>query len=490
MKKLFQLLLLVLLLAISVIIVNTLNFSPDEQDIPTAVDINISSEVVKHRLANVLKFQTISNQDPSLFNAEAFSAMQEYLAHTFPLLFSSLDKEIVNQHSLLFKWQGKNTILKPVLLLAHQDVVPVPDENLSSWTHPPFAGVIDDKYIWGRGSLDDKSSLVAIFEAVTYLLKDGFQPERTIYLAFGHDEEVGGAQGAVKIAELLTSRNIELAFVLDEGGLISDGLLSGIEPAVALVGIAEKGYVSLELSINQEGGHSSMPPKHTAIGLLSQAIVNIEKHPMPADSSQSMMLFKKIAPYMSFSKRMIFANTWLTKPLIEQQLGNNKLTNAMIRTTTATTIINAGVKENVLPVSAKAIVNFRILPGDSVESIKQHIITVINNPLIKVSETKVGREASKVSDPNAESFKLLTQTIHQSNGSGKNIVVAPYLVMGGTDSRNFENLSNNIYRFLFNYAGPDDVKRIHSIDERISIDNYVKVIRFYYQLIKNTDDLS
>jgi len=490
MKKSFKLIFLIVFAGIFVIIVNTLNFKPEDKDTPVAVNIDINSDEVIHRLADVLKFQTISNQDPALFNAQTFAKMQDYLAQAFPLMYSSLDKEVVNQHSLLFKWQGKNTTLKPVLLLAHQDVVPVPEENLSSWTHPPFAGVIDDEYIWGRGSLDDKSSLVAICEAVTYLLKDGFQPERTIYLAFGHDEEIGGTQGAAKIAELFKSRDIELAFVLDEGGIISDGLLSGIEPAVALVGIAEKGYVSLELSITQEGGHSSMPPKHTAIGILSQAIVAIEEHPMPADSSQSMMMFKKVAPHMSFIKRLIFANTWLTKPLIEQQLSKNKLTNSMIRTTTATTMINAGVKENVLPVSAKAVINFRILPGDSADSIKQHIITVINNPMIKVSETKVGREASNVSDPNSESFKLLTQTIHQSNGSGKKIVVAPYLVMAGTDARNFEDLSNNIYRFLFNYAGPDDIKRIHSIDERISIDNYVKVIRFYYQLIKNTDDLS
>ncbi len=170
---------------------------------------------------------------------------------------------------------------------------------------------------------------------------------------------------------------------------------------------------------------------------------------------------KKVAPHMSFAKRMIFA----------------------------TTMINAGIKENVLPVSASAIINFRILPGDTAKSVKEYVIKIINNPLIKVTETRTGREASKVSNPDAESFKLLTQTIHQANGTGKTIIIAPYLAMVGTDSRNFEDLSDNIYRFLFNYAGQDDVKRIHSINERISIDNYVKVIRFYFQLIKNSDSL-
>ncbi len=256
MQFLFKILLLALFIVSSVIIINTINFAPEEQEIPEPININISSKVVKNRLADVLKFQTISNQDPSLFNAKAFSKMQFFLEQSFPLVFATLEKEMVNQHSMLFKWQGKNASLKPILFLAHQDVVPVPDENLPSWTHPPFAGVIDDEYIWGRGALDDKSSLTAIFEAVTFLLNEDFQPERMIYLAFGHDEEIGGTQGAAKIAELLKLRNVELEFVLDEGGVISDGLISGVEPAVALVGVAEKGYVSLELSIKQEGGTS------------------------------------------------------------------------------------------------------------------------------------------------------------------------------------------------------------------------------------------
>jgi len=489
MRLILKLFFLTLLLLFSVVVINTLNFTPEHTEVPKAVDINIDQEVVIQRLAEVLKYQTISNQDPEKFNAQAFEQMQSYLQTAFPLVFTKLEKQLINKHSMLFKWQGKNSSLKPILLLAHQDVVPVAEENLPAWTQPPFAGVIDETHLWGRGALDDKSSLTAIFEAVSILLEADFQPQRTYYLAFGHDEEIGGTEGAAKIAELLQSQNVELEFVLDEGGLISDGLMPGVEPAVALVGIAEKGYLSLELSIRQQGGHSSMPPKHTAIGMLSQAIVDLEANPLPADSSQSMMMFEKIAPYMSFTKRMIFANTWLTRPIIEQQLGNNKLTNSMIRTTTATTMINAGIKENVLPVIASAIINFRILPGDTAEGVRDFVIKTINNPDIKVTPTRVGREASNISDPDNKSFKLLTKTIHQANGSGRALVVAPYLVMAGTDSRNFEPLSDNIYRFLFNYATADDVKRIHSIDERISKVNYVKVIGFYYQLIINSDAL-
>ncbi len=487
MKKIFLFSLSAIVILILILVINTQNFAPKPQQVPHPITIEIDTQKVKNRLADLLKFKTVSNQNHSNFNSDEFVLMQQYLQQTFPQVFSSLKKEIVNGHSLLLTWEGKNSKLKPVLFLAHQDVVPVPEENLSSWTHPPFAGYIDEKYIWGRGALDDKSSLTGILEAVTFLLKEGFQPQRTIYLAFGHDEEIGGIQGAAKIAQLLESRNVKLEFVLDEGGVIAQGLTPGVKPAVAMVGIAEKGYVSLKLSVTVEGGHSSMPPKHTAVGILSQAIVALESNPFPADSSYSWVFFDKIGRHMPYTKRLVFANAWLLKPVIESQLSKSKVTNSMIRTTTAATIFNSGIKDNVLPVSATAVVNFRILPGETVASVKQYVRKIINNPQIKI--TGEGRNPSNVSDVTSKSFQLLSKTIHQANGSGKPVIVAPYLVMGGTDSRNFEGLTNNIYRFLFNYAKPDDIKRIHSIDERISIENYVKVIRFYYQLMKNSDEL-
>jgi len=465
----------------------TLLFVPENISVPTPINIKISTQTAKSRLAKALTFKTISNQDKTLFNAQSFVDMQQFIEQTFPLVFSSLEKEVVNKHSLLFKWQGKNTALNPILFLAHQDVVPVPEQNLSLWTHPPFAGDIDDKYIWGRGSLDDKASLMGIFESVTLLLKQGFKPERTIYLAFGHDEEIGGEQGAKKIAELLKSRGVELEFVLDEGGIIADGVFPGLEPSVAMVGITEKGYLSLELSVQVEGGHSSMPPKHTAVGILSQAIVDIEANPFPTDSKYAMPFFDTITRYMPFSKRFVFANTWLLEPLIVAQLAKNKLTNSMLRTTAAATMFNSGIKDNVLPTSATAVVNFRILPGETVETVKQYVKKVINNPNVKISGD--GWTPASVSNIHSKSFALLEKTIHQANGNGKALIVSPYVVMAGTDSRYFDPLSNNVYRFLFNYTTPDDIKRLHNINERISIDNYIKVIRFYYQLMKNSDQL-
>ncbi len=485
MKSLLKFLFLMLLLLISIFILNALLFTPEEKNIPQVTQIKINTDKVKNRLAEALKFKTISNQNQNNFSGEAFLAMQAYLEKTYPLVFAKLKVERVNQYSLLLTWQGQNSTLKPILFLAHQDVVPVPQENITKWTHPAFAGVIDETFIWGRGALDDKSSLLGILEAVNFLLEEGVSPQRTFYLAFGHDEEVGGEQGAAKIASLLQSRGVSLEFVLDEGGVIADGVIPSVKPLVAMVGIAEKGYVSLELSVTSEGGHSSMPPKHTAIGILSQAIVNLEASPFPTNTQYTDKLFDTIGRYMPFTNKLIFANSWLMKPLITHKLAQNKLTNSMIRTTTAATVFHGGVKDNVLPVSAKAIVNFRILPGETVESVKEYVIKTIDNKNISV--TGKGKNPSKTSPTDVGSFELLTKTIHQANGRGDELVVTPYLVMAGTDSRHFEKLTNNIYRFLFNYTKPDDIKRLHNVDERISIDNYTKVIQFYYLLIKNAN---
>lgn len=487
MKTIIKILFFALVILIITILVNTLRFTPQEQHNEKKATINIDTTTAKYRLAKLLQFQTISNKNKDALNTQPFEAMQQYLQTTFPEVFKTLEVQQINQHSLLLKWPGSQPQLKPALFLAHQDVVPVDNKGSQKWTHPPFSGVVDDKFIWGRGAQDDKASLMGILEAVNALLQQGFTPKRSIYLAFGHDEEVGGEQGAAQIAQHLKRNNVELEFVLDEGGLIAKDLIPGVKPLVALIGVAEKGYLSLELSVKTEGGHSSIPPQHTAVGILSQAIVDLENNPFPVDPTHMFRLFDQIGPHLSFGKRMIFANSWLTKPLIIQQLSQRNTTNAMLRTTTAATIFDAGVKDNVLPRSAKAIVNIRILPGETIASVKQTVRKIINNPNIEING--VGREPSKLSSHTSNSFTLLKNTIYQANNSDDQLVISPYLVTGGTDARYFENLTENVYRFLFNYADPDDIKRIHSVDERISIDNYNKIIRFYYLMMKNTSSL-
>jgi carboxypeptidase PM20D1 len=405
---------------------------------------------------------------------------------------ATLTREIVNDYSLLYTWKGTDTNLKPILLLAHMDVVPVDSGTENKWTHPPFAGRISDGYIWGRGTMDDKVSVLGILEAVEELLEGGFQPRRTVYLAFGHDEEVGGKQGAAKIATLLKSRGVELEYTLDEGYAITDGILPGIVAPVAMIGIAEKGYLTLTLTVeeakaNDGCGHSSMPPPHTTIGILSIAIQKLEANQMPARITKPVRdLFDYTGPKMNIVSRTAAANLWLFGPVVKYLFAQKPSTNALIRTTTAVTMIKGGTKENVLPCKAEAVVNFRLLPGDSANGVIEHVRRTISDPKVEVRQLRRAWEASPVSDTASPRFETLQQTIHQVF---PDVVVAPSLTIGGTDTKYYASLSDASFRFLPLWVKPEDTKRIHGTNERVTVDNYTDIIRFYAQLIRNTDAL-
>jgi len=389
----------------------------------------------------------------------------------------------VNQYSLLYTWQGKDETLKPILLMAHQDVVLVEQETLEQWNQPPFDGKIADGYLWGRGALDVKCGLMGILEAVELLLQEGFQPNRTVYFAFGHDEEIGGSQGAVKIAELLRSRNITFEFVLDEGGVIVNRIIPGTSKPVALMGIAEKGYLTLELKVETKGGHSSMPPKHTAVGILSEAITKLENNPFPDNMQFASQLFQYIATEIPFFQKMIFANIWLTRPLIERKLSELPAMNANIRTTAAPTMFKGSDKENVLPMHAAAVINLRIMPGESVASVIEYVTKIINNPQIKIDTLGVASNPPPVADIHAAGYEIIKKTIYQTATS--ELIVAPFLVIATTDSRHFIKLSENVYRFIPIILKQQDLNRIHGVNERISIENYLQMVKFYYCLIQN-----
>ncbi len=281
------------------------------------------------------------------------------------------------------------------------DVVPVEPGSAGAWQHPPFSGAIADGFVWGRGTLDDKVSVLATLEAIELLLADGFTPERTIYLAFGHDEEIDGRHGAAAIAAVLAERGVRLGFTLDEGGIIAHDIVPGVAPPVALIGVAEKGYLSLKLSVEAEDcGHSSMPPRTTVIGRLAGAIHRLESNPMAANLAPSMIdMFDQLADEMPFMLGLAVSNRWLFAPLVESRLSESPSSDAAIRTTTAVTMFNAGVKANVLPCAAEAVVNFRILSSDSVASVTEHVRQVIDDPVIEISRyaRRVSRRRSPTS---------------------------------------------------------------------------------------------
>ena len=323
--------------------------TPAEDPVPAAPVVNIPPGAAE-RLAGAIRLRTISPEDPAAFNATPFRDLHAYLRASFPRLHTELQREVVGEHSLLFTWQGSDPRLRPMLLAGHLDVVPVEDGTQNQWQQEPFSGLISDGFIWGRGAIDNKSTVIGTLEAVEMLLAEGVRPTRTVYLAFGHDEEVGGTHGAREIAALLKSRGVALDMVLDEGGVISDGVLPGVAAPVALVGVAEKGFVTIELSTRVTGRHSSMPPRQSAVGILSAAIAKLENHQMPARmEGATEQLFETIGPEFPAVHRAVFANLWLTRPVVLRTLEKTPSTNAMVRTTTAPTIFRAGTKDNRAP---------------------------------------------------------------------------------------------------------------------------------------------
>lgn len=464
------------------LVVRTLAFRSRQIEVsPTTVTIDVTAAA--ERLAESLKFRTISYQDTSAFDLAEFAALHRYLETAFPRVHQVLIRETVGGASLLYNWRGPDTSLAPIVLMAHQDVVPVEPGTEGAWSHPPFGGAIAGGYVWGRGAIDDKSNLTAQLEAVELLLARGYQPRRTVLLAYGHDEEVGGVNGAARIVELLEARGVRPAFVVDEGGALAEGIIPGLAVPVAAVGIAEKGYLSLELSVRTDGGHSSMPPPRTAIGILARALDRLERHPMPRGLRPvTEATFDYLGPELPFAARLALANRWLFEPLIVRQFGATAIGNAMLRTTTAPTIFQAGVKENVLPSVASAVVNFRLLPGDSIRHVVEHVRRKIDDPRIEIRMLGFRSEPSPTSSVDSDAFRLIARSIRQVVPDA---VVVPWLVVGGTDSRYFTRLSAAIYRVSLVRAGPGDMGRIHGIDERVGIENYGEMVRFYVQLLQH-----
>lgn len=474
----------VLFFLVIILVFNTIQF-PSKQMTPEKPDeISFDLKKVAERLAGGLRFQTISHQESDKLDPEAFFGFYRYLEEQFPLVHSVLEKEVVGQLSLLYTWKGSNSQLKPLILMSHTDVVPAEPGVKNQWKYPPFSGTVAEGYIWGRGALDVKGTLFATMEAVEMMISQGKIPQRTIYLAFGHDEEVGGKKGNAKIADLLKQRGIQPELVVDEGLPIVYNMVPGTSKPLAGIGIMEKGYLCLTLTVREEGGHSSMPPRHTAIGILCEAVQRLENNPFPVSfDGPEKQMFDFIAPEMSFPTRMLFANLWLFQPLIEKKLTSSPPSNALLRTTTAVTMIEGGIKENVLPQKASATVNFRMRAGETIQTVLDHVRKTIDNPNIEITKTGfIEKKPTPVNNTESKSFQMMQKTIHQIFPDA---IVAPGIVIGGTDSQYYTEISENILLFFPWRLTKEDLAGIHGVNERLSVENYGEAIRFYYQLIRN-----
>ncbi len=469
---------------VAICLIRAAMFKSRQIAVEPATVSGIDQRAIAENLSRAIQLRTISHQDPAKFDGPTFLAFHRLLESSFPKVHKTLSKETISKYGLLYTWKGTDPKRKAILLLGHIDVVPVEDGTEKDWTHPPFSGAIADGYIWGRGTLDIKLNVMGILEAVEHLLATGYRPQQTIYLAFGHDEEVSGLNGAKKIAALFKERGVALDYTLDEGGCVIEGAIAGLPAPAALVGIAEKGYLSLEFSVDGEGGHSSMPPRQTAAGILCAAIAKLEKNQFPTRiEGAALQMFRFLGPEMSFTNRLVLGNMWLLGGVLKSMLLKSPSMAASIRTTTAPTMLQGSVKENILPIKATAVVNYRILPGDTMESVMKRAEKVIGDRRVKIRALEGGSDPSPVSDTESASFSTLQKTIHQSFPGA---IVSPYLVLGATDSRYYTGVSANVYRFTPLTLKNEDLKRMHGTNERISVTNYEQVVKFFIQLIRNS----
>jgi carboxypeptidase PM20D1 len=443
-----------------------------------AVDVDRAAA----NLAAAVRFRTVSTGEDDGAHGAEFVALRAFLEEAYPAVHGALERELVGGHTLLYRWAGTELALPPILLMGHTDVVPVEEGTESGWRYGAFDGIVAEGHVWGRGTLDNKQNVIGLLEAAEQLLAEGFQPARTVYLLFGHDEEVGGEAGAAVAAALLAERGVRFAFVLDEGGMILDPTVFGSARPVALVKTAEKGYLTLELVVRGEGGHSSRPPPATPIGILSRALVRLEASPFPARlEGAALELVRGHAAELGGLPRLALANRWLLERPLLRTLARDPTTNASIRTTIAPTMLRGSPKDNVLPARASAVVNLRLLPGDSVAGAVAHVRRAIGDDRVEVL-VRQGIEPSPTSEPASPNFALLARTIRQVAPEAR---VSPYLALGATDSRHFTGLSDDVYGFTPVLSDADVLTRVHGTDERIAIADVERLLRFYVQLLRS-----
>ncbi len=466
-----------------VIALNTYNFTPE--DVATTDGITLAAlptfdldRSVKN-LSAAIRFQTISHQDPVENQIAEWNKLHAWLQTTYPATHAAMTREFSAERALIYKWEGSAPTEPAIIVMAHQDVVPVTAGTEKDWKYPPFDGVIAENSVWGRGAVDDKGALIGLFEALEALAIKGFKPRRTIYLISGHDEEVGGT-GAKAAADLLASRGVKALFTIDEGSavVLDAPLING--PAI-LIGIAEKGYGTLKVTANAAGGHSSMPPRETGVINLAKAVIAINDQPFPLElKGPGAQMLGSLAAIKGGATKVAMANPWLFGSMIKRQAGETPGGAAMLHTTIAPTMLEGSPKENVLPQTATALINYRIAPWNRSSDVMAKAKLAVGKIPVTLSWVKTPREPSKVSSTSSEGWRLISAA---ARADAPQAALAPYLVVAGTDSRSFEGISQDVYRFMPMHFTVKDTAMIHGTNEHMTVDNLRRMINFYAQLI-------
>ena len=477
-KKLLLSFVLIVGALLSIALIRTLMHSAPEPTVNVGSTADIDGEAAINNLAASIRFKTISHQDKEKFSPQEFEGFIKWAADTYPEFHSAMQLEML-EHTLLFKWEGSDNSLAPILLTAHYDVVPVIPGTESIWEEEPFAGVISNNRIWGRGALDDKSGVVGMMEAATYLIQNNFQPTRTVYFSFGHDEEIGGG-GAAQVTEKLKQEGVQLQWSLDEGSFVNRGFFPGVDKLVAPINVAEKGIMNLLIVAKAKGGHSSTPPKKTAVTILADALIKLENEPLPGSlEGLSAVMFDEVSKHMPFGYRFLFANRWLFGGLLDSQMSSTPVINAMIRTTTAPTMLSGSIKSNVLPIEATALINFRLHPRDSIESVTEHVRRVVGSDQVEV-RTLGGMEASGVSSWESPGYEIISSSLSKVYGE---VVSVPGIMIAASDTRHYSKVADNSFRFNPFSIVPEDMTGFHGTNESIAVDSFIAGIKTYVDII-------
>ncbi|HTL07810.1 MAG TPA: M20/M25/M40 family metallo-hydrolase [Chitinophagaceae bacterium] len=476
-KKLMYLAALLLIVVAVIVVVNTMGRKPWPVHKAAAL-LRLPDSAVAH-MSESIRIATVSPGDTSYIDSLHFNQFRIFLERAYPLLHRQLTRTIIKDYSYLYEWKGTDSSLLPIILMGHYDVVPVEPAAIKLWTVLPFGGEVIDNIIWGRGAVDDKAAVISILEATEQLLKEGFKPARTILLCFGHNEESTGT-GAIAIVEHLQQQHIKADMVIDEGGEITTGKMKDVNRPIAMIGVGEKGYVTFELSVQKPGGHSSKPDKETAIDILAAGLYRLRSVQMPVQLTEPLAeYFHRVSGSSNdFVNKMALSNLWLFKPWVQKRLGNLPDGDAMQRTTIVPTILESGIRENVIPTQARAIVNSRILTGETTAAVQAFIKKAINDDRITITiKGDFNTEPSPLTPINSAAFKRMEEAVYETIDS---VIPVPYVMLGASDSRNYRAISNGVINFtpLVNSKG------FHGIDERLPIIDFQRSINFFTRIIQ------
>ena len=459
---------------IAVLLIRAAQFKPQAEEAAQIPEEGFDREKAIAHLQELIRCRTVSYRDKSLEDDGEFEKLEALLPRLFPHVAEHCELKKLTDRGLLFKWPGRSAE-KPGVLMAHYDVVPV---NEDAWEKPAFDALIEDGVLWGRGTIDTKTTFLGVLEAADHLIAQGFVPQNDLYLAFAGDEEISG-QGAPAMVEWFRQQGITPEFVLDEGGAVVEKVFPGVTAPCAMVGIGEKGPLDVKMTA---GGHASTPPPHTAVGLLAKAVTRIENHPFPFQlTAPAAEMFDTLGRRSTFLYRVIFANLWCFKPVLNKfcLLSGGEL-NALVRTTCAFTRMQGSAASNVLPPKAWVGANLRLIGQDTVESAKAYLEKTIRNDKIKV-DVEFGMNPSRVSTTQGEPWQRLKKAI---SGTWEGVVVSPYLMLACSDSRHYGPISDKVYRFSPMALSKEERGMIHANNERIPLATVEKTVAFYLRLIR------